>query len=549
MAQRQKLIQIVEVAKQAGIHLDEIRSYGSYKAKVPLKLLDRIASRSHGRLICITAITPTKAGEGKTCTAIGLTQALGLIKKRVILCLREPSMAPMFGYKGGATGGGFSQVMPMEEINLHFTGDIHAVTMAHNLLAAVIDNHIHHGNVLNIDPEKIFWRRSLDISDRQLRTVQVGLSKASKGERFKTGFDITAASEVMAILSLSTGLGDLKARLAKITAALSKNGDPITAEDLKVSNAMALLLKDAIEPNLVQTMEGQPVFMHTGTFANVSHGNSSVLAMKIALKLAPYVVTEAGFAADMGFEKFCHIVSRVGEIKPSVAVLVVSLRALKSHSTKLSREETKLPMVFKDGLANLNRHISIIQKFGVGVVAAINRFDSDKEEELSFVCDYLKTIKIPSAVSEVFSKGGEGGIALAEEVIRILTHRVSSFKPLYDLSLPVEEKISCIAKEVYGANGVAYSAQARQDLAMIKRLGWTHHPVNIAKTPYSFTDNPNIKGAPNNFRLHIREIKAYTGAGYLVAIAGKIMLMPGLPEHPSLEKMDISNHGKVTGLF
>jgi formate--tetrahydrofolate ligase len=548
IAHKAKPHQIYAVANQIGIRIDELETYGNYKAKVSLLAYERRSIRPNGKLICVTGMTPTKEGDGKTCTSIGLTQALGFLKKKVMLCLREPSLAPIFGFKGGATGGGFAQVVPMEDINLHFTGDIHAIEIAHNLLAAIIENHIHYGNQLNIDPDHIYWRRTLDISDRQLRTIMVGLSKASKFSKFKTGFDITAASEVMAALSLSTTIHEFKSKLAKISIGLSKDGKLITAKDLKAVGAMALLMKDAIKPNLVQTLEGQPVFMHTGPFANVSHGNNSIISTKMALKMANYVVTESGFAADLGLEKLFDIVCRDGSIKPAVVVLVVSIKALKSHSGESSGSR-KLIDVFREGFANVERHLLNIRKFGVEPVVAINRFPQDTEEELRTVKDFMRSLEVECAVSDVVSQGGKGGVELAEKVLKVITEKPAQFKPLYDLGLSTEDKIHKIATELYGAAGVTYLDQAKADLEMIHRLKLDHLPINMAKTPYSFSDEPHLKGAPSNWKLKVRAIRPYTGAGFLVVMSGKMTLMPGLPEKPMLEDMDITDDGQVKGLF
>lgn len=553
IAAKAKPQQIHAIAHKAGIRAEELEAYGRSKAKVSLKVLERLSNRPNGKLICVSGMTPTREGDGKTCTSIGLTQALGLLKKKVILCLREPSLAPIFGYKGGAAGGGYAQVVPMEDINLHFTGDIHAIEIAHNLLAAVLENHIHHGNALGIDPKNIFWRRTLDISDRQLRDIRVGLSKSS---RFKhdTGFDITAASEVMAALSLSTSVRSLKAKLAKISVALSMDGKLITAKDLKAVGAMALLMKEAIKPNLVQTLEGQPVFIHTGPFANVSHGNNSLVSTLTALKLANYVVTESGFAVDLGLEKLFDIVCREGGMKPSVVVLVISVKALRAHGSKTESAQKNSPdmfqwEIFNEGFANLQKHIKNIRKFGLDVVVAINRFPSDTDEELRIIRDYLKSHHIEHAVSEGVRLGGKGALDLAQKVLKVLSEKKDQFKLLYPLSLSVEEKIEKLAKEIYGANGVVYQEQAKKDLELIHRLKLDDLPISVAKTPYSLSDNPELKGAPGNWKLHVRGIRPYTGAGFLVVLAGKMMLMPGLPEKPMLENMDLSDEGEAKGLF
>ncbi len=548
IAYKAKPHQIFDIAVKAGLRLEEIEMYGNYKAKVSLNVLERLWARPTGKLICITGMTPTKEGDGKTCTSVGLTQALGFLKKKVMLCLREPSLAPIFGFKGGASGGGYSQVLPMEDINLHFTGDIHAIEIAHNLLAAVLENHIHHGNALNIDPDKIFWRRTLDISDRQLRDIIVGLSKTSQFPKYKTGFDITAASEVMAALSLSTSIHSFKSKLAKISVALSKDGKPITAKDLKAVGAMAVLMKDAIKPNLVQTLEGQPVFMHTGPFANVSHGNSSLIATLMALKLANYVVTESGFAADLGLEKLFDIVCREADIKPAVVVLVVSIKALKSHAGEAIGAK-KISDAFREGFSNIERHIQNIRKFGMETVVAINRFPEDTDAEIKIVRDTLQSENVECAVSDVVRFGGKGGVELAEKVLKVIAEKPAQFKPFYDLNLSTEEKIEKLAVELYGASGVVYSDQAKADLEMVHALKLDLLPVNVAKTPYSFSDEPHLKGAPSGWKLKVRGIRPYTGAGFLVVLSGKMILMPGLPKTPMLEDMDLLDDGHVKGLF
>ena len=548
IAAKAKPLQIFEVATKAGIRLEEIEVHGHYKAKVSLSVLERLSSKPNGKLICITGMTPTKEGDGKTCTSVGLTQALGLLKKKTILCLREPSLAPIFGYKGGATGGGHSQVLPMEDINLHFMGDIHAIEIAHNLLAAVIENHIHYGNALHIDTENIFWRRTMDISDRQLREVMVGCQKTSRFPKHKTGFDITAASEVMAVLSLATSIHSFKSKLSKISVGLSKEGGLVTSKDLKAAGAMALLMKDALKPNLVQTLEGQPVFIHTGPFANVSHGNNSLISTLMALKLANYVVTESGFAADLGLEKLFDIVCREGGIKPNVVVLVVSIKALKSHAQE-SLGLLKLMDVFKEGFLNVERHIKNIRKFGVEVVVAINRFPEDTDEEIRIVKDHFRSENVECAVSEAVRLGGEGAVELAEKVLKVMVEKPADFKNFYSLESSPEDKLQKLACELYGASGVTYQEQAKVDLEMIHRLKLDHLPVNVAKTPYSFSDEAQLKGAPVGWKLKVRGIRPYTGAGFLVALCGKMNLMPGLPERPMLEDMDLTDDGKAKGLI
>ena len=548
IALRAKPHHIHAVATEAGIHADEIEAYGNYKAKVSLKILDRLHNRPLGKLICVSGMTPTKEGDGKTCTSIGLTQALGKLKKKAMLCLREPSLAPIFGYKGGATGGGWAQVLPMEDINLHFTGDFHAIGVAHNLLASVMENHLHFGNALDIDPERILWRRTMDISDRQLRDVIVGVAKASRFGKYRTGFDITAASEVMAALGLADSIHGFKQKLGRISVALSKSGHLVTAKELKANGAMALLLKDTLKPNLVQTLEGQPVFMHTGPFANVSHGNNSLISDMIALKLANYVVTESGFGTDLGLEKLFDIVCREGNLKPSMVVLVVSIKALKSHAGP-STGSRKISETLKEGFANMQRHIENIQKFGLPAVVCINRFPQDTAEEIKAVRDYLQSEDVEGAVSEAVRLGGEGAIELAEKVLKAVSEKPAQFEPFYPLEMPTEDKLQKLATELYGAGGVIFLDQAKQDLEMIHRLKLDSLPVCVAKTPYSFSDDPNLKGAPSGWKLKIREIQPRTGAGFLVALSGKMMLMPGLPEKPMLEEMDLTDDGEARGLF
>ncbi len=548
IALKSKPHHIHAVATEAGIHADEIEIYGNYKAKVSLRVFERLKARPAGKLICVTGMTPTKEGDGKTCTSIGLTQALGRLKKKVMLCLRQPSLSPIFGYKGGATGGGYAQVLPMEDINLHFTGDIHAIEIAHNLLAAALESHMHYGNKLGIDPERIFWRRSMDISDRQLREIIVGMSKASHFSKHKSGFDITAASEVMAVLALATSIHAFKNKLNKISVGLSKSGQLVTAKDLKVSGAMALLMKDTLKPNLVQTYEGQPVFMHTGPFANVSTGNNSLLSTSLALKLANYVVTESGFATDLGMEKLFDIVCREGNLKPSVVVMVISVKALKSHAGEAIGAK-KPSDVFKEGFANIERHLENIEKFGLPAVVAINRFPDDTDEEIKYIQNYLQYKGVEYAVSEAVKLGGEGAIDLAEKVLKVIAEKPAHFKHFYELELSCEEKINKIATGLYGAHGVTYSDQAKEDLEALHHLKLDTLPVNIAKTPYSFSDDSRLKGAPSGWKLKIREIHAHTGAGYLVAIAGKMMLMPGLPEKSMFENMDLTDEGEARGLF
>ncbi|HEX7712390.1 MAG TPA: formate--tetrahydrofolate ligase [Bacillota bacterium] len=550
IANQSPLRPIREVAIRAGIDETFLEPYGKYKAKIDLGLYRQLASQPDGKLIYVTAITPTPAGEGKTCTAVGLTQALGKLGKRVMLCLREPSLGPTFGVKGGATGGGYSQVLPMDEINLHFTGDIHAVTTAHNLLAAMVDNHITQGNELGIEPKKIVWRRVMDISDRQLRNIIVGLGGKTDGVTRETGFDITAASEIMAVLCLASNLEDLKERLGRILVAYNGRNEPVYARDLKAVGAMAALLKDAVKPNLVQTLEGQPALIHGGPFANIAHGNNSIIATRMALKLADYVVTEGGFATDLGAEKFFDIVSPVAGLKPDAAVLVVSARALKFHGgiEKLHLGEENLAALEK-GFANLERHLRNLHSlYKLPVVVAVNRFPNDTPAELQAISDYCTQLGVPATVSEVVARGGEGGVELAGAVLETLK-QPNGFKPLYDHELPLRAKIETIATQVYGAARVNYSKEAETALNRLTELGYARLSVCIAKTQMSFSDDPSLKGAPSGWTLTIREIRLLAGAGFVVAIAGTIMTMPGLPKHPSAENVDITGDGEIKGLF
>jgi len=550
IAQKVKIKPIREIAYKTGIDERYVEEYGKFKAKINLKAFDVLKNKPNGKLIYVTAITPTPAGEGKTCTAVGITQALGKIGKKVMLCLREPSMGPVFGIKGGATGGGFSQVLPMEDINLHFTGDIHAVASAANLLAAIVDNHIVNGNELNIDPIRIFVKRALDVNDRQLRNVVTGLGGKSDGYPRQSGFDITAASEVMAILCLCADLADLKRRLGNMLIALTYDKQPVFAKDLKVEGSLAMILKDAIKPNLVQTIEGQPAFIHGGPFANIAHGNNSVIATKMALKLADYVVTEGGFAADLGAEKFFDIVSPVTGIIPDVAVLVVSVRALKCHAATKTDMSNEVSLdALKSGFANMDVHIeNVTKKFGLPVVVAINRFPSDSTEELECVQKHCADMGIKSAVSEVVARGGEGGISLGDQILHAL-NEPSRFSPLYSFDMPIKDKIDVIAREIYRAEGVTYSKEARKSIDLLNGMGYGNLPVCIAKTQMSLSDDPALKGAPKGFKLNVREIKVSAGAGFIVAITGTIMTMPGLPKFPAAENIDIDEDGNITGLF
>ena len=551
IAQSIKMMPITEVAEKAGIEEAFIELYGKYKAKIQLEYYDKLKDKPDGKLIYVTAITPTPAGEGKTTTAVGLTQSLGKLNKKVMACLREPSLGPTFGVKGGAAGGGYSQVVPMEDINLHFTGDIHAVGAAHNLLAALVENHIVSGNDLRIDPTRIMWKRVMDICDRQLRKIVVGMGGKTNGVPLESGFDITAASEVMAILCLTTDLKDLKKKLGNILVAYTYDNQPVYARDLKAAGVMVVLLKEAIKPNLVQTIEGQPALLHGGPFANIAHGNNSIIATRMALKLADYVVTEGGFAADLGAEKFFDIVTRIGGLKPDVVVLVATIRALKFHGgvakDDLNNENLQ---ALEKGFANLDQHIENISvKFGLPIVVAINRFPSDTREEITLLENHCRQLGVRMALSEVVVRGGEGGIELSNEVLEALENDKNNFKPIYELDLPIEEKIKKVAQEVYRADDVVITVQAAKDIKKLAEMGYGDFPVCIAKTQTSFSDDPSLKGAPRGWVLTVREVKVSAGAGFVVALTGTMMTMPGLPKVPVAERIDILDDGTIVGLF
>ena len=549
IAQEAEIKPIIEVADSLGIPTSQIEQYGQYKAKIALKELDRISYAQDGKLILVTAINPTPAGEGKTTTNVGLSMALNKLGKRTISTLREPSLGPVFGVKGGAAGGGYAQVVPMEDINLHFTGDFHAITSAHNLLAALLDNHIQQGNLLDIDTKRVIWRRVLDMNDRSLRNVIIGLGKKVDGVTRESGFDITVASEIMAILCLADGIEDLKHRLGKMVVAYSRSGAPVTAEELEATGAMAMLLKDALKPNLVQTLENTPAFIHGGPFANIAHGCNSVMATKAALKLGDYVVTEAGFGADLGAEKFFDIKCRYAGLNPNAVVIVATVRALKYNGgvAKGDLGEENLEAL-EHGIQNLERHIENIAKFGVPAVVAINRFPADTEAELQLLDEKCKAKGVEVILSEVFAKGGEGGLELAEKVIELCETKESNFKPLYELEKSIEEKIETIAKEIYRADGVDFTAEAKKQIKTITDLGFANLPICMAKTQYSFTDNEKLLGAPTGFRITVRELKVSAGAGFIVALTGNIMTMPGLPKVPAANGMDIDKQGVITGL-
>ncbi len=549
IAQEAQMKPIVDVASQLDISDDELELYGKYKAKISPDVLDRLKDCPNGKLVLVTAINPTPAGEGKTTTNVGLSMALNKLGKKTITTLREPSLGPCFGIKGGAAGGGYSQVVPMDDINLHFTGDFHAITSAHNLLAAMLDNHIHQGNALDIVTKKIVWKRVMDMNDRSLRHIIVGLGKKGDGVMRESGFDITVASEIMAILCLATDLEDLKARLSRMVVAYNSKGEAVTAGDLQATGAMALLLKDAIKPNLVQTLENTPAIIHGGPFANIAHGCNSVMATQTALKLGDYVVTEAGFGADLGAEKFFDIKCRYAGLKPDVAVIVATVRALKMNGgvAKDNLAEENLEAL-KAGSANLLRHLDNVAKYGVPAVVAINRFPTDTEAELELLRDLCKEKGIDVVLSEVFAKGGEGGMELAKEVINICENQKSDFHTLYDVNDSIEDKMNTIATEIYGADGVDFTADALKQVRELEKLGLDRLPICVAKTQYSFTDDPKKLGAPKNFRITVREVKVSAGAGFIVALTGSIMTMPGLPKVPAANGMDILSDGTIIGL-
>lgn len=541
---------ITAISEKAGIDSRYLEQYGSYKAKVDYRILKDLADRPDGKLILVTAISPTPAGEGKTTTSVGLADALQKIGKNVFAALREPSMGPVFGIKGGAAGGGYAQIIPMEDINLHFTGDMHAIGAANNLIAACLDNHIQQGNELGIDVKKITWKRALDMNDRQLRFIVDGLGGRTNGVPREDGFDITVASEIMAILCLSSGINDLKEKLASITVGYTYDDRPVTVRDLKVQGAAAAILKDALKPNLVQTLEHTPAFVHGGPFANIAHGCNSIMATRMALKLADYVVTEAGFAADLGAEKFVDIKCRKAGLRPSAAVVVATVRALKYHGgvAKDDLGEENLEAL-KKGLPNLLRHVENVTKnFGLPCVVAVNRFPTDTEAELAMVKEKCAALGVNAVVSEVWGKGGEGGIQLANEVVKLVEGENDSHF-VYEDDLTLKEKIGAVASKIYRADGVDYTAAALKQMAAIERDGFGHLPVCIAKTQYSFSDDPKLLGAPENFRITVREVKLCSGAGFVVVKTGDIMTMPGLPKVPAAEKIDVDEDGKITGLF
>jgi formate--tetrahydrofolate ligase len=539
---------IKAIAAKIGIAPDDLELFGNFKAKLPDSLWDKIKNNPDGRLVLVTAMSPTPLGEGKTTTMIGLGQALWKIGKKAIIAIREPSLGPVFGIKGGAAGGGYAQVVPMEDINLHFTGDMHAITAANNLLSALIDNHIHSGNALRIDPTQITWKRCLDLNDRALRQVVVGLGGKANGQAREDGFNITVASEVMAILCLADSLEDLKNRLGNIIIGYSLDKAPVLARDLKAEGAMAALLHDAIKPNLVQTLENTPAIMHGGPFANIAHGCNSVRATRYALKLSDITITEAGFGADLGAEKFMDIKCRLAGLRPDCVVLVATARALRYNGRSADPKEPDLEAV-KLGIANLEKHILNLKKFGVPVVVSLNHFATDSQEEIDFVKTHCESLGAEFALSQVWAKGGDGGIELAEKVVQTLENKKSDFHFLYELETGVKDKIEKIAKDIYGATKVNYSAKAEKEILKLSALGKTELPICMAKTQYSFTDDPAKLGAPEGFEITVREIRLSAGAGFIVSVLGDIMTMPGLPKNPSAEVIDVDGEGKIVGLF
>ncbi len=550
IAQEAEMLHIREVAAQLGIQEDELELYGSYKAKLTDELMEKVKNRKDGKLILVTAINPTPAGEGKTTTSVGLGEAFGRMGKKAVLALREPSLGPCFGIKGGAAGGGYAQVVPMEDLNLHFTGDFHAITSANNLLAALLDNHIQQGNELNIDPRQVVWKRCMDMNDRVLRNIVVGLGSKMDGMVREDHFVITVASEIMAVLCLADDMADLKKRLGRIIVAYNFEGKPVTADDLKATGAMAALLKDALKPNLIQTLEHTPAIIHGGPFANIAHGCNSVRATKTALKLADYVVTEAGFGADLGAEKFLDIKCRMAGLKPDAVVLVATVRALKYNGgvpkADLSTENLE---ALKRGIVNLEKHIENLQKYHVPVVVTLNSFLTDTRAETEYVQQFCQERGCEFALSEVWEKGGEGGAALAEKVLKTLEEKESNFKPLYESSLSLTEKIETVAKEIYGADGVSYAPAALKELKRIEELGMGDFPVCMAKTQYSLSDDQTKLGRPSGFTVNVREVYVSAGAGLVVAVTGAIMTMPGLGKAPAAYGIDVSDEGVITGLF
>lgn len=550
IAKEAKPLHISEIAKKIGIDEEHLEYYGKYKAKLDYALIKDLEKKPNGKLVLVTAVNPTPAGEGKTTTTVGLGQAMWKLGKKSIIALREPSLGPCFGIKGGATGGGYSQVLPMEDINLHFTGDIHAITTAHNLISAMLDNHIHQGNKLRIDVRQIAWKRVLDMNDRALRDIVVGLGGKPNGYPRQDGFMISVASEIMAILCLSNDLEDLKAKIGKIVLGYNLDGESVTVKELGVVGAVATLLKDAIKPNLVQTLEGTPAIIHGGPFANIAHGCNSVIATKVALKLGDIAITEAGFGADLGAEKFFDIKCRFAGLKPDAVVLVSTVRSLKYNGgVKKDLLTTENLEAVKKGFAGLKRHVENLQKFGVPAVVTLNIFTSDTDKEIDFIQTECEKLGVEFALSRVWADGGEGGIDLAKKVLKTLEEKKSSYHPLYDVEKPIKEKIGIIAREIYRARDVKFDAKASKEIERLEKLGYGKTPICIAKTQYSFSDNPALLGAPTDFDITINEIKLSAGAGFIVAIAGGVMTMPGLPKVPAANAIDIDNEGNISGLF
>ncbi len=550
IAQEAQMIHIKEVAKSLDISEDDLELYGKYKAKFSDELLSKIENNKDGKLVLVTAINPTPAGEGKTTTSVGLGQAMGVLGKKACLALREPSLGPCFGIKGGAAGGGYAQVVPMEDLNLHFTGDFHAITSANNLLAAMLDNHIQQGNALGIDPRQIVWKRCLDMNDRALRNIVVGLGSKMDGMVREDHFVITVASEIMAILCLADNMADLKARLGRIIVGYTFDNKPVTADDLQATGAMAALLKDALKPNLIQTLEHTPAIVHGGPFANIAHGCNSVRATKASMKLADITITEAGFGADLGAEKFFDIKCRMAGLKPDAVVLVATVRALKYNGGVPKADLTNENLhALKKGIVNLEKHIENLQKYGVPVVVTLNSFVTDTEAETNFVRDFCQERGCEFALSEVWEKGGEGGVELAKKVLYVLENKESNFKPLYEDKLSLQDKIKTVATEIYGADDVTYSAAALKELKRIEELGMGDFPVCMAKTQYSLSDDASKLGRPENFSINVREVYASAGAGFVVAVTGSIMTMPGLPKVPAANNIDVTDDGIIRGLF
>lgn len=550
IAQHSKMKDIREIAKECGIFEDELELYGKYKAKVSLDIFDRLKDKKNGKLVLVTAITPTPAGEGKSTTAVGLGQALSKIGKKAIIALREPSLGPVFGVKGGAAGGGYAQVVPMEDINLHFTGDMHAITTANNLVSAALDNHIHQGNALKIDARQIVWKRVLDMNDRALREVVVGLGGKANGFVRQDGFTITVASEVMAVLCLADDLTDLKKRLGRMVVAYDLDDKPVTVKDLKVDGAMTLLLKDAIKPNIVQTLENTPALIHGGPFANIAHGCNSIIATKLGLKLADYLVTEAGFGADLGAEKFLDIKCRYGNLEPAAVVIVATIRALKMHGgvakSELGQENLN---ALNRGFENLAKQIENIRKFGLPVMVAVNRFAKDTEAEIQLLIKLCQEYGVKVALNEVWEKGGDGGTEMAETLVKLIETEKPSYKPIYKIDATIVEKVETIVKEIYGGSGAKFSAKALKTIKKLEELGMDKLPICMAKTQYSLSDNPQLLGAPKDFEITVNEIRISAGAGFIVCLTGDIMTMPGLPKVPAAEHIDIDENGIVSGLF